>query len=184
MDSFEIPEGILPVEDNEEILEKETPEKLDPDFQEQEIFDLIFPADRTISVNIYAYISRVGKKVTVNAVMDYKSEDLVGAGLEVHEIRSLWTTPTAAQMDEYRQECSEYRPQSQSIMVNNFAVRDLIVVSHLKELLLPPKYKPFPLKHTRPDRLSGDTVKRIKSMHSGIYDVLYTKFISESCLIT
>jgi hypothetical protein len=183
MDPFENPyEEMLPVEDAVIPSGAETLSTSESESQE-EIMDLIFPEDRRVSVTIYAYVLRQSGKSVIKAIRDRVTPEYVSAGLTEYEFRSSWTVPTASQMDEYREECSEYNRMSGSMLANNLAIRDLIVANHLKELLLPPKYKSFPLKYARPDRLSGDTVKQLKLMHSGIYDLLYTEFISESCLI-
>lgn len=187
MNPLENPEETIPVEFSltEDYMETSESESLEMFEQEtpEEIMSLIFPEDQRIYVTLYAYASRVSGKLAIKVITDHVTPEFTGAGLKEYEISSSWTIPTASQMDAYREECSEYNRQSGGMLTNNLMIRDMIVAHHLKELLLPPSSKPFSFKYARPDRLSRDSIRQLKLMHSGIYDRLYTEFVSESCLV-
>jgi hypothetical protein len=149
-----------------------------------EFIGLFFPENHSISVTLYAYILRLAGRPRIQGILGKQSNALIEAGLEEYEIRSSWSVPTASEMDGYREEAAEFRSQGQSMMVNQLLLRDIIIASHLKALLLPPDYKPFPLNYTRRNRLSTETMGRLKKLHSGIFDVFYTEFQSEACLLS
>jgi hypothetical protein len=150
---------------------------IDPDIR-----DLFFPGQRQIDIQFYVYVSYLRKYAQVHAIMTEPTLEFVEMGLEEYKIESSWTVPTALEMDHYRESASRFDRESGNLLVDNILLRDLIVIHHLRQLKLPVEIKDPSFKNEFENPLSRKTLDKIKQIHSGMYDILYSKFTTDACL--
>lgn len=149
---------------------------------EQTDLNIFWPdSNRRIDVSVYGYVFFDGSQSKIKAIMLKQSPEIKDLGLTEFEIKSFWTVPTADQMDTYRQQTSKYDPESRDFVVNKLSLRDFIISCHLKKIVIPPDSNPVDLQF-KDDQLDFKTLSYLKRLHSGLYDTLYIKYLSESCL--
>ena len=133
---------------------------------------------KPIDVAVYIYVDSALNKI--NSISQRPIPELIEVGLEEHEIRSQWTIPSRAEMESYKRESSTYNVRSGSILVDEMLLCDCVVSNHIEELSV--DGKSFSLQRDLDGQLDAQSIKDMKSLHSGIYDALYAKYCMEACL--
>jgi hypothetical protein len=85
-------------------------------------------------------------------------------------------------MESYRRQSSIFNAQAMSVMVDEPALSDCVVTHHMMGLSI--DGKDIDLERREDSSLTAESLKKLKSMHSGLYDLMYDTYKTEACLFT
>jgi hypothetical protein len=147
-----------------------------------DIKDLIWVNASTppIEIILYLYLSPVADKF--ENISKFPAPDFVDKGCQELLFRSTWSIPTRAEMESYRRQSSIFNAQAMSVMVDEPALSDCVVTHHMKGLYI--DGKEVDLERKEDLSLTVESLQKLKSMHSGLYDLMYGAYKVEACLFT
>ena len=147
----------------------------------ENIEDLIWVNAHTppIEVTIYLYANpEVGK---LESMSKFPVPEFVENGFRELLFISRWSVPTSAEMESYRRQASVFNAQAMSVMVDEPVLSDCVVTHHMRGLSL--NGKEIELERSENSSLAVGSLKKLKSMHSGLYDLMYNTYKTEACLL-
>jgi hypothetical protein len=83
-------------------------------------------------------------------------------------------------MESYRRQSARFNPQSGTVLIDEILVSDCVVTNHMRELLI--DGKEVELERQEDSSLTEESLAKIKSLHAGLYTLLYDEYKSEACL--
>jgi hypothetical protein len=129
---------------------------------------------------IYLYVDpAVGK---LESISKFSVPEFVENGFQELLLVSKWSIPTRADMESYRRQASVFNAQAMSVMVDEPMLSDCVVTHHMMELSI--DGKDIDLERGENSSLTVESLKKLKSMHSGLYDLMYNTYRTEACLFT
>lgn len=146
----------------------------------ENIEDLIWVNAHTplIEITIYLYINAVTRKL--ESISKFPVPELVEVGMREFRFISKWSVPTRSEMESYRRQSSIFNAQALSVMVDEPMLSDCVVTHHMKGLCI--GGKDIDLERDENSLLTVESLRKLKSLHSGLYDLLYVTYKTEACL--
>jgi hypothetical protein len=148
----------------------------------ESIEDLIWVNAHTppIEITIYLYTNQeVGR---LESISKFPVPEFIENGLKELLFVSKWSIPTRAEMESYRRQSSIFNAQAMSVMVDEPILSDCVVTNHMMGLSI--DGKEIELERDEGLHLTAESLKKLKLMHSGLYDLMYNTYKTEACLFT
>jgi hypothetical protein len=133
-----------------------------------------------LAVHVYLYVDTEYQKI--HTMSKRIIPELADTNLTQCVVTSLWTIPTRAEMEEYRRQSSTFNVQTGTVLVDEIAVSDCVVTHHILGLIIDGKSVDLEREENSP--LPLKSLRKLKSLHSGLYDLIYDKYRAEACLFT
>jgi hypothetical protein len=131
-----------------------------------------------IEITIYIYVDPVVGKL--ESISKFPVPEFVENGLQELLLVSKWSIPTRTEMESYRRRASVFNPQAMSVMVDEPVLSDCVVSYHMMGMFIDGKN--VDLERNEDFSLTIESLKKLKSMHSGLYDLMYNTYKTEACL--
>jgi hypothetical protein len=144
------------------------------------VADLIWVNAHTppVEIPIYLYINPVLQKL--ESISKFQVPDFVANGFTESVLASKWSVPTYAEMESYRKDSATFNVRSGNVMVDETVLSDWVVRHHMRGLSI--DGKDVELERDENSVLTIEALTKLKSMHSGIYDLMYSTYKTEACL--
>jgi hypothetical protein len=145
------------------------------------IEDLIWVNAHTppVEIKVYLYIEPLIPKI--ESISKFPVSEFIEAGLKELVVISTWSIPNREDMESYRKESATFNIRSGSVMVDEIVLSDCVVRHHMKGLSI--DGKDVDLDRDENSFITVESLKKLKSMHSGLYDMIYDRYKSEACLL-
>ena len=135
---------------------------------------------KPLEITIYLYVDQ--KEDRISSVSKFPIPELVETGLAESELVSQWSIPSRANMELYRRKSGRLNPTTGMLMVDDLIVSDCVISNHLRGLSI--DGVEVELERDESQALTPKSLEKVKSLQSGIYDLLYDKYRAEACLFT
>ena len=133
-----------------------------------------------LEITIYLYVDQ--KESRISSVSKFPIPELLETGLTESQLVSQWSIPSRANMESYRRKSARFNPTTGTLVVDDLIVSDCVVANHLRGLSIDGIV--IELERDESQALTQKSLDKVKSLQSGIFDLLYDKYRSEACLFT
>jgi hypothetical protein len=147
------------------------------------IEDLIWVKADTPLLEITTYLYTNSGLDRLESISKFPVPEFVEAGLQELRLVSQWSIPTSAEMDSYRRESSTFNIRAGNVMVDELMLSDCVIRHHMRGLFIDGGMT-IDLERDESSFLTVDSLKKLKSLHSGLFDRLYNTYKAEACLFT
>ena len=146
----------------------------------ENVEDLIWVNAHTppIEITIYIYINTDLQKL--ESISKFQVPEFIESGFQESLLVSRWSIPTREEMESYRKDSSVFNARSGNVMVDELLLSDCVVRHHMTGLSI--DGKDVDLERDEDSFLTVEALKKLKSMHSGLYDLMYGTYKTEACL--
>lgn len=142
--------------------------------------DLIWVNAHTppVEIVIYLYINTELQKL--ESISKFQVPEFIESGFQESVFVSKWSVPNRTEMESYKRDSSTFNARSGNVMVDELMLSDCVVQHHMTGLSL--DGKDVDLERDDDSFLTAEALKKLKSMHSGLYDLMYSTYKTEACL--